>query len=79
MADEAPSALADGNHRPPGYLPVEACLAIALLGAVAGVGLRLLKPVDPPDAALLARLEAWKVLAPTLEHVHHLQRRKGSD
>ena len=28
-------------HRPPGYLRLEACLAMALFGAVAGAGLRL--------------------------------------
>ena len=52
---------------------------MALFGAVAGAGLRLLKPVDPPDPALKGRLETLKAMAPTLQKMHHLQRRKGSD
>jgi hypothetical protein len=69
LADRARSA----SHRAPRYLALRSCLLVALLAAAAGAGLRLARPVDPPDPALLERLEAWKALASEPERSHHLQ------
>ena len=58
--------------RAPRYA-LRSCLLLALLGTAAGLGLRLMKPVAPPDPALLGRLEGWKALAAELGRAHHLQ------
>jgi hypothetical protein len=56
---------------PPSYLRLGPVLALAAIGATAGLALRLAIPVGPPDAALVQRLEAWKANAPELERNHH--------
>jgi hypothetical protein len=71
--------LSESTRSAPRYLSLGSCLALALLGAAAGLGLRLLKPVAPPDPALLARLETWKALAPELQKSHHLQAPRRPD
>ena len=58
------------------FLSVRRCLLLAVLAAVIGVGLRLAKPVDPPDPAFLERVESWNRLAAELLAGHHLERRK---
>jgi hypothetical protein len=60
-------------QRAPPYLSLKACLVLAVAGAAAGAGLRLVRPVDRPDAALLERLERWKALAPEIERSHRLR------
>jgi hypothetical protein len=57
----------------PRYLALKSRLLIAVLAAAAGVGLRLAKPVAPPDPAFLERLEGWKAHAAEFERAHHLQ------
>lgn len=53
---------------------IRAALALAALGTAAGLALRFLVPVEPPDPAFLARVEQWKALAPELERGQNIER-----
>jgi hypothetical protein len=62
------------NDGTPRILTIGRCLVLAALTALVGATLRLAKPVEPPDAAFLERVESWNRLAPELEAAHHLER-----
>jgi hypothetical protein len=62
-----------GESRPrrtPRYLTVRGCLVLALAGVAIGLALRLARPVEPPEPALLARIDAWNALAIELRRGH---------
>lgn len=70
-ADGQPPASAELARRPHSVgFGVRACLLLAAAGAAAGLGLRLAVPAEAPEAAFLARVERWKILASTREREH---------
>ena len=61
-------------RQPPRYLGLAACLVLAAAATGLGLALRIARPVEAPDPAFLARIEAWKALAHELERGHHMER-----
>lgn len=60
----------------PFHLSPRACVVLAALGVAAGLGLRFMFPVTPPDPTFTARIQQWNDVASELKRKSHAKREK---
>jgi hypothetical protein len=63
-------------NQKPSFPSLRACIGLAAMTVVAGLVLRFAMPPQPADAALLARVEAWKRLAIEMQSPDHPARKR---